>query len=111
MHPPTSTTAAGPQIVVQGNVVERDGERWTVGQAGDVVVVGSWGCDGERVPAVLRPATGRIWIFDGWSATGEPVAGRTLTSVPGAVDLRVEQAGRCDRLLAVDAQGETTAVG
>ena len=110
---PTTTTTTTPRadVRVVGNVVERNGARWTVGQAGDVVVVADLRCTGDPVPAVLRPATGRVWVFDGWAASGEPEAGRVLATVPGSVDLRVERAGRCDRLSVVDAQGVVTAVG
>lgn len=107
----TTTTAPRTEVRVVGNVVERDGERWTVGQAGDVVVVADLRCAGDPVPAVLRPATGQVWVFDGWAASGEPVAGSVLATVPGSVDLRVVPAGRCDRLSVVDAQGVVTAVG
>lgn len=107
----TTTTVPRPDVRVAGNVVERDGVRWTVGQAGDVVVVADLRCSGDPVPAVLRPATGQVWVFDRWAATGAPVAGQVVATVPGSVELRVERAGRCERLSVVDAQGAVTAVG
>jgi hypothetical protein len=109
----TSSTTTWPahRVHITGNVVERDGERWTVGRPGDVIVVGDWDCDGEVSPAVLRPATGRVWSFTGWSAAGAPEAGRTLATIPGATSVRVEPAGRCDRLRVIGADGQSTMVG
>lgn len=104
--PPTTSMPATPQV--DGNVVTRHGARWTVGRPGDVVVVGDWACAGaEPVPAVLRPASGAVWLFAGWSAGGRPVPGRLLDRHPGAVALRVERDGPCDDLLVVDAAGTT----
>lgn len=97
-------------VVVRGNVVERAGRRWTVGEAGDVVAVGRWDCDGRALPAVLRPSTGRIWVFGAWPTGRAPVAGRPASTVTDAVRLRIRRDGRCDRLDAVDAQGRSTPV-
>jgi hypothetical protein len=98
-------------VTVDGNVLERRGERWTIGRAGDVVVVGNWRCDGNVTPAVLRPSNGRIWVFTDWPAGATPVAGRPLTTVPGATTARVRTSGDCDRLEVLDADGQTTSVG
>lgn len=111
--PRTTTTSAAPveDIAVRGNLVVRAGERWTVGRPGDVVLVGDWDCDGERSPAVLRPATGQVWLFAGWAADGAPTAGRPVASVPGATSARTRAVGRCERLEVLDGEGQSTLVG
>ena len=108
--PKAVVTRHGPTVVVHGNVVERAGRRWAVGEPGDVVVVGRWRCDGRVLPAVVRPSTGRIWTFGAWPTGGAPVAGRPATTGAEAVRLRVRRDGPCDRLEAVDAQGRSTPV-
>jgi hypothetical protein len=72
-------------VEVVGREVRRAGERWEVGAEGDVVVVGDWDCDRLPTPAVLRPSTGAVAVFDTWSATG---AARTVTTIAGASTLR-----------------------
>lgn len=103
---PTTTTTVEATGPIAGNVVERAGERWSVGEPGDVVVLGDWDCDGVDVPAVLRPATGEVWLFDGWA---EQPAVR-LATVTGATTARARAVGRCDRLEVLDASGQSTAV-
>lgn len=115
-HPPSgptatvvaapTTTAAPPVGPIAGNVLERDGERWAVGETGDVVVLGDWDCDGTASPAVLRPSTGEVWVFPTWAEQ----AGTTAARVPGATTARARRTGRCDRLEVVDAQGQSTPV-
>jgi hypothetical protein len=97
--------------VQQGNVLRRDGARWVVGRSTDVVVVGNWGCGGTETPAVLRPGTGGVWVFDQWAEEGAPVVGRPVARLPDAVSLRVRRGGGCDRLEVVDADGSTSLVG
>lgn len=92
----TSTTTSDARVL--GNVVERGGERWTVGRPGDDVFLGDWDCDGEPTPAVLRRTTGQVWTFAGWPAAGAPDAGRLLRTVVGATGARVRRVGGCDRL-------------
>lgn len=54
-------------------VVNYDGRRYAVGSEGDQVALGDWTCDGQPTPAVLRPSTGEVMIFDRW-----PEPGRSL---------------------------------
>jgi serine/threonine-protein kinase len=56
-----------------GNVLERDGERFALGDAGDVPVLGDWDCDGIDTPGVFRPSTGAAHLFDGWAPAGQPL--------------------------------------
>jgi hypothetical protein len=109
-QPPPETARSPSSGVVRSNVVERSGRRWAVGKTGDVVAIGRWHCDGEGVPAVLRPETGQIWVFSAWPDGDAPVAGHPARVVPEAVRLRIRHEGRCDRLDAVDAQGRSTPV-
>jgi len=72
--------------------VDVAGQRFQVGAAGDRVAVGDWSCTGQPTPALLRPATGAVFVFDRLAAFGERLAARRVTSSPGAVDI---EPGRC----------------
>ena len=117
--PPTSTastattTAAEPDAVrvgpveaieVVGREVRRAGGRWEVGADGDVVTVGDWDCDRRPTPAVLRPSTGTVAVFDGWDAT----VARPVTTVAGAAGLRPGTV--CGEAAVVTANGTTQLV-
>src|SRR4029450_12436128 len=60
-------------LVVDGGGVSAGAARWTLGEPGDVIAVGDWDCDGRAAPALLRPATGDVFVFPGWAAEGESV--------------------------------------
>ena len=94
-------TADGALVYAAG-VLSAPGARWAVGQPGDAVVVGDWGCTGARSLALLRPATGDVVRFDGWATAGHNLTGVVVTRVPGARRLRVADADRdgCDDLVA-----------
>ena len=66
-------------VEVEGNEVRTAGHRWVVGVPGDIVTVGDWDCDGTATPAVLRPASGRLHVFDTWA----PDETTPVTAVPG----------------------------
>lgn len=81
-----------------GSVFSTPGGAWSVGQPGDVVVVGRWTCHAPPSPAVLRPG-GQVWVFDRWAAPGHPVPGRLVGDLPGARSLTVLPGRQgCDRL-------------
>ncbi len=89
-----------------------DGVGYTLGRARDVIVLGRWACGPASEPALLRPSTGQLWIFERWATAGRDVVGRPLAPVPGATSLRVEPArsssprqGGCDQLGVLDQSG------
>jgi hypothetical protein len=65
--------------------------RYAVGEAGDVVLVGDWDCDGVATPAAFRPGTGSVFLFPTWADAGElrvqPTATVTGATTAEAVDL------------------------
>ena len=67
---------------------------WTVGEPGDIIVVGRWSCDGTALPALLRLDSGQVWIFDRWAGAGTDVAGRRVATVAGAAFPRGRTWGR-----------------
>ncbi|HET6795456.1 MAG TPA: hypothetical protein VFH45_13485 [Acidimicrobiales bacterium] len=65
------TTVTGPP--------DRSG-RYRLGLAGDQLVVGDWDCRGVDLPALYRPSTGQVFLFDSW-----PPPGASLRSRPAVV--------------------------
>lgn len=108
--PPPAPAGDAPARVAAGHVVERDGVQFTVGRAGDRVVLGDWDCAGTVTPALLRPRTGEIHLFDEWARPGAPVGSRLVSIHPGATDLEVDQ-DDCDRLQVRTSDGSIRPVG
>lgn len=75
--------------------------RFAVGSPDDVVLVDDWFCRGSPVPALLRPSTGEVFVFDRWPESGEELAGRAVGVVPGAHALDASGTPSCPGLLAV----------
>jgi len=87
-------------LVVGGGTISAGPVRWALGQPGDLIAVGDWACDGHAAPALLRPATGDVFVFPGWAAEGEPVTVEARDRLPGAVAIRGEPADDgCDDLV------------
>ena len=57
-------------VAIEGGIVEVGGVRYEVGVAGDDVAVGDWDCDGRATPALLRSATGEVFVFPAWAEPG-----------------------------------------
>jgi hypothetical protein len=64
---------------------------WVVGRAGDRPAVGDWDCDGRATVALLRPATGEVFVFGSWALPDTEV-----TVVAAAVVDDAEQVGPSD---------------
>lgn len=107
--PPTTASTAAVRlwppadVRVEGRHVTNDDGRWEVGVEGDVVVVGDWDCDRLVTPAVLRPSTGEVAVFDRW-ADETPEPGRAVATLTGMTE--VEATDRCGELLARGPAGE-----
>ena len=75
-------------------LLEADGVRWALGQAGDQVAAGDWGCQGARTLALFRPSTGEVFRFDGWATPGRDVTATAVVRVPGGVAIRAADVDR-----------------
>ena len=91
--------AALPVDFEQG-VLSFDGARYAVGQPGDAVAVGDWACTGRPTPALVRPSTGEVFVFDDWPEDGREATARPMGTVEGATAVRAVRlpAGGCDHL-------------
>jgi tRNA A-37 threonylcarbamoyl transferase component Bud32 len=95
-----TTTAALPTTSTGGpKHVEAGGARFEIGREGDVVVFGDWDCDGEPGAALLRPATGAIYMFDVLATPGSNIEGRPIAQIEGAQTLlAIDQPNGCTSL-------------
>jgi hypothetical protein len=75
-------------------LLEAGDVRWALGQAGDQVATGDWGCQGTRTVAVFRPSTGELFRFDGWALPGVDVKATAVARVPGGLALRAADVDR-----------------
>lgn len=88
---PPPTTAAAPTI-------ERNGVHYRIGLPGDIAVVGAWRCGDEQV-ALLRPATGEVFVFDEWARPGQPLEATAVARIRGARELvKTAPDGGCAQL-------------
>ncbi|MCP4087520.1 MAG: hypothetical protein GY745_21105 [Actinomycetia bacterium] len=99
-------------VTVDGTLVSSGAASWQVGTDGDQIVVGDWDCDGKATPAVLRPATGAVFVFSSW-ADRTPVSVAPSELSPGLAELWVDDpdGDGCHRLLGVDAYGARWEIG
>lgn len=76
----------------------RHGDIWyEVGEPGDVVVLGHWSCAPIATPAVLRPTTGELFVFDRWpSSDGSVTVVSSMTGLAGASSLVLGETDGCD---------------
>jgi hypothetical protein len=82
-----------------------------LGQPGDLIAVGDWACDGHAAPALLRPATGDVFVFPGWAPADAPVTVAAVRTVPGGEALRPRtDPDGCDALVVERADGDATVV-
>ncbi|MGH9138724.1 MAG: hypothetical protein ACRD0G_17045, partial [Acidimicrobiales bacterium] len=95
-----------PVVIVDGEV-RVGSRRFAVGQPGDQLVAGDWECDGDATVAVLRPATGEVFVFDGWSSAGGELSVAPVTTVDEPVTLVADdpEGDGCHTLVAVSADG------
>jgi hypothetical protein len=87
---PSSTVACRPGSCTTSSALgdaplAEDGHRYAAGDPGDEVVVGDWTCAGSGVPALIRPSTGEVFVFDRWAGAGhDEVARPVFRATPGS---------------------------
>ena len=96
--PPTPTPPGDAAAHQRGAILEHGGSRYLVGAAGDFVATGDWDCDGEPTPAIIRPSTGHVVLFDTWPAAGQSVAMPVRWEVGTPTGAEAVAHGPCDLL-------------
>jgi len=106
--PPTGSVLAAdtdgdgcPEALQWADGVIGSGDRkWAVGQPGDQVAAADWYCSGRATLALLRPGTGEVFVFDGWSQPGRDLSASVAGRVEGGFALRAaDLGGSCPRLM------------
>lgn len=97
--PPAAGAASADPLPASSAHLElvHDARRFLVGRRGDQVVTGDWNCNGTATPAVLRPETGEVAVFDRWPEAGVTIEPSRLVVVEGAIALNAEGV-RCPAL-------------
>jgi hypothetical protein len=104
---PSLTNAPAGSTSFAAGVLTVGTDRFALGGPGDAVVLGRWTCGRSSTVALLRSATGNVWVFPRWPAPGAPVRAVAAGHVAGFVGARSVPAGRCDDLLITRADGTT----
>lgn len=99
-----ATDSDGSAEPAAGLIHDRDGRRYAIGTEGDLVVIGDWDCDGVATPAIARPGTGQVAMFDRWPppeatiSESDASARRVVDDLIGVELERGDGPGTCDRL-------------
>jgi hypothetical protein len=94
------------EVAFADGILTAGGVRMQVGSPGDQVALGRWTC-GPATVALLRPASGEVFRFDGWATQANAVPAVALGRVDGAVGLRAAPrgGGRCDDVVVARSSG------
>ena len=114
--PPQADAAVQPGLIApddtrtegateQGPVLEHGGRRYAIGIEGDIVITGDWDCDGEDTPAIVRPDSGAVVLFETWPNPGEAISMPARWQLEGVKDAQSESHGACDFLRVHTASG------
>ena len=93
------------QATLAGNVIElragpgHPATRFTLGEPGDIALLGDWQCRGNFTPAIYRPSTGQVFVFDGWAnADRSRTSSSMAAAIPNGRPVVVRSAAGCDRI-------------
>jgi hypothetical protein len=103
--PATALGGCNVQATLTGNVIElrpgpgRPETRFSIGEPGDVALLGDWHCRGEYTPAIYRPSTGQVFVFDGWANPDRALTSSSAAAaIPNGRPVVVRSVGGCDHI-------------
>ena len=102
---PRPDAPAPVEVASAGAVLEHGGRKYAIGAEGDLVATGDWDCDGDATPAIVRPVTGDVVLFDGWPGPGETLSMPVRWNVETPVGVEVVHHDSCDLLRVLIASG------
>jgi len=73
--------------------LEAGDRHWAVGQAGDRVATADWSCSGRATLALLRPATGQVFLFGAWAEPGHDLVAHVAGQVDRGFAIRAADLG------------------
>ena len=79
-----------------------------LGEDGDQVVVADADCDGTATPVLLRPSTGEVFDFPGWSLD-EAIEISSTAVIDGATSIETTD-GPCPDVIVIDGAGDRVVV-
>ena len=59
---------------------------------------GDWDCDGQATPAIVRPSTGHVVLFDAWPAPDQSISMPVRWQVEAPTGAEAVSHGSCDLL-------------
>ena len=90
-----------------GAVLEHGGHRYGVGAPGDFVQTGDWDCDGQATPAIIRPSTGHVVLFDAWPTPNQSISMPVRWQVEAPTGAEAVSHGSCDLLRVYTSAGSS----
>src|SRR5438445_711925 len=91
MHADVDGDGCDENVTFADGVLTAGPLRMRVGAPGDQVALGRWTCGAVSL-ALLRPATGEVFGFDGWATQGNSVSAVVIGRVEGADGVRAAAA-------------------
>lgn len=95
-------------ITLDGRVATVGDVAVELGEDGDQVVVADADCDGTATPVLLRPSTGEVFDFPGWSLD-EAIEVSSSAVIDGASSIETTD-GPCPDVIVIDGDGDRVVV-
>ena len=95
-------------ITLDGRVATVGNVAVELGEDGDQVVVADADCDGTATPVLLRPSTGEVFDFPGWSLD-EAIEISSSAVIDGATSIETTD-GPCPDVVVIDGAGDRVVV-
>lgn len=94
-------------VTLDGRIAQVGSVRVELGADGDLVTLGDPDCDGVSTPALLRPSTGEVFVFDEWNLS-DPTEVEAVTVVPGGES--IASSGPCSPFVVTGPGGSRTQI-